>query len=92
MLGRFLSHSILETPCGNQTHAGMCELLVGLPVVTVLGIDDEPSEPLAVHVETKTERPRCRTCGSFAIVKDRPLVHTRATPSGTKGELRVTGE
>jgi hypothetical protein len=55
----------------------MCELLVGLPAVTVLGIDDEPGEPLAVHVETKspkTERPGCRTCASFAIVKDRPLV------------------
>jgi len=52
----------------------MCELLVGLPAVTVLGIDDEPGEPLAVHVETKIERPGCRTCGSFAIVKDRSLV------------------
>ena len=66
------------------------------PAVTVLGIDDEPGEPLAVHIETKTEHPGSRTRGSFAIVKDRPLVphacHTRATPSGTKGELRVTGE
>jgi hypothetical protein len=35
----------------------MCELLVGLPAVTVLGIDDEPGEPLAVHLETKTQRP-----------------------------------
>ena len=45
---------------------------MGLPAVTVLGIDDEPGEPLAVHVETKTEGPGCRTCGSFAIVKHRP--------------------
>ena len=53
----------------------MCELLVGLPAVTVLGIDDEPGEPLAVHVETKTERPRCRTCGSFASKGPAPPAH-----------------
>jgi hypothetical protein len=52
----------------------MCELLVGLPAVTVLGIDDEPGEPLAVHVETKTERPRVSHLRLLRHLKDRPIV------------------
>ena len=51
----------------------MCELLVGLPAVTVLGIE-EVGGLLAIHVETRSERPKCRTCGSLAVVKDRPAV------------------
>jgi hypothetical protein len=35
----------------------MCELLVGLPDVTVLGIDDEVGFPLSIHVETRARRP-----------------------------------
>ena len=30
----------------------MCELLVGLPEVNVLGVDDVAGEPLRVHVES----------------------------------------
>ncbi len=52
----------------------MCELLVGLPEVNVLGIDDADGDPLAIHVETRCERPGCPTCGSLAVIKDRPLV------------------
>jgi transposase len=52
----------------------MCELLVGLPEVTVLGIDDVTDGPLAVHIETRGERPGCTTCGSLAAVKERPVV------------------
>jgi hypothetical protein len=34
----------------------MCELLVGLPTVTVLGVVDLiPLEPLVVHIETLLE-------------------------------------
>ena len=29
----------------------MCELLVGLPDVTVLGLDSEGGAPLSIHVE-----------------------------------------
>ncbi|MGI8519796.1 MAG: hypothetical protein ACR2MC_04190 [Actinomycetota bacterium] len=36
----------------------MCELLVGLPAVRVLGIVDEGDGPLLVHVETTGAR-RC---------------------------------
>ena len=52
----------------------MCELLVGLPEVNVLGIDDVVGEPLRVHIEVRTGRPRCTGCGVFAYVKDRPVV------------------
>ena len=37
--------------------ARMCALLVGLPDVTVLGLDDVRDGPLRVHVETTG--PRC---------------------------------
>lgn len=56
----------------NATRA--CELLVGLPAVTVLGVDDHPGEPMRVHVETTGPPPACRECGVVAWVKDRPLV------------------
>lgn len=52
----------------------MCELLVGLPNVTVLGIDNEVGGPLSIHIETRLRRPGCSTCGVFARVKDRPVV------------------
>ena len=43
----------------------ICELLVGLGDVDVLGVVDEPSAPLVVHVRTRS-RPVCsdgiRTC------------------------------
>ncbi len=52
----------------------MCELLVGLPDVTVLGIDDEVGFPLSIHVETRARRPGCSQCGVLARVKDRPVV------------------
>jgi transposase len=52
----------------------MCELLVGLPAVTVLGIDDERDEVVVVHIESTAERPRCPGCDRRAWVKDRPTV------------------
>lgn len=52
----------------------MCELLVGLPEVSVLGIVDEADRALRVHVETRSERPRCPTCGGAVVIKDRPSV------------------
>ena len=44
----------------NPTH--ICELIVGLGDVEVLGVDDEPAGPLAVHVRTR-RRPSCGGCG-----------------------------
>ncbi len=52
----------------------MCALLVGLPDVVILGIDDGANDPLRIHVETRTARPVCEQCSSPAWVKDRPVV------------------
>jgi transposase len=52
----------------------MCALLVGLPNVIVLGIDDEDAAALRVHVETVFDRPVCAACGTAVRVKDRPVV------------------
>ena len=52
----------------------MCELLVGLPEVNVLGVEDQPPEPLRVHVESRVDQAWCRACGGRAAVKDRPAV------------------
>jgi transposase len=51
----------------------MCELLVGLPAVRVLGIVDEVDGPLWIHIETRGGRPVCGTCGGAVAIKDRPL-------------------
>ena len=52
----------------------MCELLVGLPAVRVLGVVDHLGEPLQVHIETRTERPGCGGCGGPVTIKERPVV------------------
>ena len=52
----------------------VCELLVGLPAVRVLGIVDEADGPLWVHVETRAERPVCAGCGGPVAIKERPQV------------------
>ena len=52
----------------------VCELLVGLGEVTVLGAVDERGGPVKVHVETRSERPTCPGCGGLVWVKDqRPV-------------------
>ena len=52
----------------------LCELLVGLPAVTVLGVVDEPDAPIVVHIESRTSRPSCARCAGVVVVKDRPSV------------------
>jgi transposase len=52
----------------------VCELLVGLPEVRVLGVVDELDAPIVVHVETREVRPWCRSCSSVVVIKDRPNV------------------
>lgn len=52
----------------------VCELLVGLGDVTVLGAVDDPGGPVRVHVETRAGRPTCPGCGGAVWVKDqRPV-------------------
>jgi transposase len=52
----------------------MCELLVGLPEVNVLGLVDEPGGPVRVVVECRPQTQRCSNCGVVAWVKDRSEV------------------
>jgi transposase len=52
----------------------MCELLVGLPDVNVLAVDDQRGAAIAVHVESRPGRAWCRACGCQASVKDRTPV------------------
>ena len=52
----------------------MCELLVGLPEVNVLGVVDVVDGMLRVHVETRVSRTGCAGCGVIARVKDRPVI------------------
>lgn len=49
----------------------MCELLVGLPDVDVLGVDVPAPGWLVVVIASREQRPVCARCGSAAWVKDR---------------------
>lgn len=49
----------------------MCALLVGLPDVDVLGVDDPMPGHLVVLVAPCEDRPACPRCGTVAWVKDR---------------------
>ncbi len=67
----------------------MCELLVGLPEVNVLGVIDEPGEPLVVAVETRGVIPSCEGCGARADLKDRdPVDHVDLASFGRPARLR----
>ncbi len=55
----------------------MCALLVGLPEVNVIGIEDDDGKPLQVHIETTVVLAGCGGCGTRAWLKDqRPVVLT----------------
>ena len=41
----------------------VCELLVGLGDVEVLGVEDAAGAPLGVHIRRRALRPRCGSCG-----------------------------
>ena len=51
----------------------MCALLVGLPDVTVVAVDEHP-EGVVVVIESLVQGAWCRECGCRAQVKDRPVV------------------
>jgi transposase len=59
----------------------MCELLVGLPDVKVLGVEDRSGQPIEVHVEQAGERPACIGCGTRPTVKDRDVVELADLPA-----------
>ena len=45
----------------------MCALLVGLPDVHVLAVDDEPGALMVVMVESRVDAAWCGQCGSRAM-------------------------
>ena len=51
----------------------ICELIVGLGDVEVLGVDDAPGGPLEVHIGTRS-RPVCGGCGGSVWSKDAAVV------------------
>jgi len=59
----------------------VCQLLVGLPDVNVLGVDDVAGGPLVVHVEQAGDRPACLGCGGRPVVKDRETVELVDLPA-----------
>ena len=58
----------------------MCTLLVGLPDVTVLGVEDTDG-PVRVHVEVPVAVMGCAACGARARVKERPVVELVDLPA-----------
>ena len=48
----------------------MCELLVGLPDVNVIGVGDWP-QFLRIAITTRAERPRCPGCDGNVWLHDR---------------------
>ena len=68
----------------------MCELLVGLPAVEVLGVAQPEPGRLIVMIEPRESRPECGRCGTSAWVKDRREVDLVDLPSfGQPVVLRV---
>ena len=51
----------------------MVQLLVGLPEVNVLGVDDG-RDTIEIHVSCRRSRPGCPDCGVLAHLKDRRVV------------------
>ena len=52
----------------------VCELIVGLGDVDVLGVEDVAGEPLVVHIRCRGARPRCGGCGGVVWSKGSELV------------------
>ena len=50
----------------------VCELLVGLPDVNVLGVIDAVGLPVRVVIESRGPRPACSGCAGAVVVKDVP--------------------
>ena len=66
----------------------MCEVLVGLPDVNVLGVVDVAGSPVEVVIEQRVARPGCVACAAPARVKDRPEVALVDLPCF--GALRIS--
>jgi transposase len=68
----------------------MCELLVGLPDVDVIGVDQPEPGELIVVISAREHRPECGRCRTWAWVKDRREVDLVDLPAfGQTVVLRV---
>ena len=63
-----------------QDPTRICEFVVGLGDVDVVGVNDEPSGPLVVHVRTR-HRPVCGGCGGLVWSKDTSAVRLVDLPA-----------
>jgi transposase len=52
----------------------VCELLLGLTGVAVIGVDLQDDDRLVVHIETKATVAGCPRCGVVAVPKERKVV------------------
>ena len=67
----------------------MCQLLVDLPDVHVVGIFGPSDQSIRVHVETGPQRPGCPLCGVLARSKDRDVVELVDPPPAAGHAPRV---
>ena len=66
----------------------VCELLVGLGDVEVLGVDDEQNAPLRVHIRRRAPRPPCGGCGGPLWSNGERPVESHARVASTSYDLR----
>ena len=59
----------------------MCEILVGLPEINVLWLDDVPDKALRIGVESRRSGEVCPGCGQNARIKERPSVELADLPA-----------
>ena len=59
----------------------ICQILVGLPDVTVVGVDDPPDGLLVVHIESTVQQTHCPRCSTRGWVKQRTVVMLTDLPS-----------
>jgi hypothetical protein len=50
----------------------ICELLVGLPDVRILGVEHLAGGPLTVSIEQAADRPACMGCGRALLYAGNP--------------------
>ena len=65
-----------ERPWRTRGRRCICELLVGLPAVTVLGIDDLAEVASCPHRDATRRSGMPRAAGVSAQVHDRPIVES----------------
>lgn len=67
----------------------MCALLVGLPAITVIGVENDDGLPLRVHVETVAGVTGCSGCGTRGWLKDQRPVELVDLPAFGRPALLV---